>query len=94
MARYTILYWQNIPSVVEATDGATTHKEMLSQRFQDLIDAVAMRTGLAGTDAYLEEWRRGDPEERDGTPHEVATAVKTELEDRFAQIKDAALDKA
>ncbi len=42
MARYHILYWKDIPSVVEATDGDSTKKVLLSQRFQDLIDLVAM----------------------------------------------------
>jgi hypothetical protein len=30
----------------------------LSGRFQEAIDAAAMRAGLIGTDAYLAEWRR------------------------------------
>ena len=54
MAKYSILYWQEIPSVVEATDGAGTSKQQLSSRFQELIDLIAMKRGLAGTDAYLE----------------------------------------
>ncbi len=91
MARYNILYWKDIPSVVEATDGDSTKKMLLSPRFQDLIDLVAMKTGLAGTDAYLEEWNRGDPIERDGSPEEVAGAVHAELESQFEAIKTAAL---
>ena len=57
MAQYTVVYWQEIPSVVEAKQGRKRHKEQLSERFQELIDAVAMRKGLFGTDEYLEEWR-------------------------------------
>lgn len=91
MARYNILYWQDIPSVVEATDGNTTKKALLSQRFQDLIDLVAMKKGLAGTDTYLEEWNRGDSNERDGSPEEVANAVHAELEAQFEAIKAASL---
>jgi hypothetical protein len=30
----------------------------LAPRFQEAIDAAAMRAGLIGTDAYLGEWRR------------------------------------
>jgi hypothetical protein len=30
----------------------------MAPRFQEAIDAAAMRAGLIGTDAYLEEWRR------------------------------------
>ena len=91
MAKYHILFWQDIPSVVEAKDGEATQKEMLSQRFQDLIDLVAMKKGLAGTDAYLEGWARGDPIEREGTAQEVAAAVKDEFESQFDTIKAAAL---
>lgn len=32
MAKVTILYWQNIPSLVEATDGDKPHKLQLSQK--------------------------------------------------------------
>ena len=31
---------------------------MLSERFQEAIDSAAMKSGKAGTDAYVEEWRR------------------------------------
>ncbi len=80
--------------MVEATDGTTTHKEQLSARFQDLIDLIAMKRGLAGTDAYLEGFNRGDPVDRDGTPQEIAQAVCDELEAQFDNIKVAALEKS
>ena len=60
MAEYSILYWHEIPTVVEATDGSATHKAQLSTRFQELVDFIAMKRGLAGTDAYLEGFRRGE----------------------------------
>ena len=93
MAKYSILYWQDIPSLVEARDENGVHKLELDQKFQVLIDAVAMRKGLAGTDTYLEEWRRGKRLSREGTAEEVASAVKAELEAGFSEIKAAALDK-
>jgi hypothetical protein len=93
MAKCTILYWQDIPSLVEATDGATTKKIQLSQRYQELIDLVAMKKGLAGTDAYLDEWNKGIPEEQDGTPDAVAAAKAEELEGQFDAIRAAALEK-
>ena len=91
MAEYRILYWQTIPSVIEAKDGAETHKVQLSERFQALIDAAAMRQGLAGTDAYLEQWRRGRPQTREGTALAVAAAVQAELEAKFAGIREAVM---
>jgi hypothetical protein len=91
MAQVRILYWQDIPSVVEAQDGeGGKHKESLSARFQELIDSVAMRKKLVGTDAYLEGWRRGRPKEREGTALAAAKAVTAELEDTFDQIAQAA----
>ncbi len=93
MTEYNVLYWQDIPSVIEAKDAAATHKVQLSQRFQELIDVAAMRQGLAGTDAYLEQWRRGEPVARDGSAEQVANAVKEELEARYDALKAAALGK-
>jgi hypothetical protein len=39
-----------------------------------------MQKGLTGTDAFLEQWRWGDEQERNGTAQEVADAVRRELE--------------
>ena len=63
----------------------------LSQKFQALIDEVAMREELAGTDAYLEEWNKSAVEERDGDAATVVQKVADELEERFADIRDAVL---
>ncbi len=93
MAKYSVLYWQDIPSVVEAKDEAGVHKLQLDHKFQELIDAVAMRKGLAGTDAYLEQWRRGKRVAREGSAAEVASAVKAELEAEFGAIRAVALGK-
>lgn len=41
-----------------ATDGERTARAQLSERFQKAIDAAAMKAGLVGSDAYLDEWRR------------------------------------
>lgn len=89
MADYTVLYWQEIPSLVDARDDGGSHKVQLSQRYQDLIDLAAMRRGLAGTDGYLEQWKRGASEHRDGTAEAVAQAVADELEAQFEVFKAA-----
>ena len=91
MASYTIVYWQDIPSVVEASDGEGRKKIQLSDRFQLLIDAVAMRKNLVGTDAYIEEWKRGRKQTRDGGAEDVAQAVAAELEAEFDSIRSTAL---
>ena len=91
MAKVQILRWQEIPSVVEVRDGSDVKKIQLSQKFQALIDEVAMREELAGTDAYLEEWNKSAVEERDGDAATVVQKVADEIEERFADIRDAVL---
>ena len=91
MAKIQILRWQEIPSVVEVRDGSDVKKIQLSQKFQALIDEVAMRSELAGTDAYLEEWNKSAVEERDGDAASVVQKVADELEERFPEFRDQVL---
>lgn len=93
MARVTILRWQEIPSVVEARDRSGRHKIELSQRFQELIDLVAMKKKLAGTDEYLIQWNKGAPEEHAGDPETAARAVAEDIEGRYAEIRAEELAK-
>ena len=83
MARYRIIQWRDLPSMVEATDGDQTVRVPLSQRFQDLIDAIAMREGATESEAYLEGWAPGPETERPGDPEVVARQVAAELEEGF-----------
>lgn len=91
MAQYRITYWKDIPTQVEAFDGADRVRRPLSGRFQELIDVVAMRTGLIGTDAYLEAWRQGPVATLTGTPEEVAATIAAQLEARYEEIRGVAL---
>ena len=85
MARYQIVSWKTIPAVVEVRDGAESVTRELGERFQALIDSLAMQLGLESEDAYLEAWSRGAPQERPGSAREVAEAVAAELESRFPE---------
>ena len=80
MARFQVLYWQDVPSLVKVVgdDGAET-KRQLPDWFQEEIDKRAMVQGLTDSDAYLEQWRWGDVEERTGSPDEVLDAIEREL---------------
>lgn len=91
MARCSILYWQDIPSMVEARDAEGSHKIELSARFQGLIDLIAMRRGLTGTEEYLSAWRRERLSERDGSARGAAEAIAAELEERYEAIRADAL---
>ena len=87
MTSVRVLYWQEIPSLVRATaaDGTQVSRQ-LPDWFQQEIDRVAMEQGLVGSDAYLEQWHWGEPEERDGTPNDVLDAVEAELVTAFRSI--------
>ncbi len=75
-----ILYWQELPSLLRATaDDETQVSRQLPDWFQQEIDRVAMEQGLVGSDAYLEQWHWGEPEERDGGVNDVLDAVEAEL---------------
>jgi hypothetical protein len=85
VARYQVLYWQDVPSLVKAfaEDGTTMSRE-LPEWFQQEIDKRAMVQGLSESDAYLEQWHWGDMQERPGTPGEVVDDVARELEAEYA----------
>jgi hypothetical protein len=61
MATLTIVYWRDIPAQVIVKRGRETAKRQLAERFEKAIDRAAMKAGKRDTDAYLAEWRRGDP---------------------------------
>jgi len=84
MATYRVIAWKDIPASVEAHDGGDQVTLQLSERFQMLIDSVAMQLGVHDEDAYLEHWGATDGE-RAGTAREVGSAVAAELEERFPE---------
>lgn len=61
MAQLIIVYWRDIPAQVIVKKGRQTAKRELPLRFTEAIDMCAMRVGARDTDAYLAEWRRGEP---------------------------------
>ena len=58
MAKLTTVYWRDIPAQVIAKERRDSAKIVLSERFAEAIDKAALRAKMAGTDAYLEQWRR------------------------------------
>ena len=59
-----------------AKEGRRTERAQLDDRFQEAIDAAAMRAGIIGTDAYLAEWRRETRECGDDLEAEVAAEAE------------------
>ena len=86
MATYQIIAWKDVPAMVEARDATETVTRPLSDRFQQLIDSVAMQLGLQDEDAYLGLWARSEAQERPGSAADVADAIVAELEARFPEI--------
>lgn len=86
MTRYRIIRWKDVPSLVEADGDGRTVRVPLTPRFQDLIDALAMREGVSESEAYLEGWGQDEDREREGSPEDVAAAVAAELEEGFGDL--------
>jgi hypothetical protein len=80
MATSRILYWQEVPSQIAASDAADEVSLVLSPRFMERIDQLAAKRGLQGSDDYLAQWRWSEDEEREGSAGEVAEAVRAEIE--------------
>lgn len=80
MATYQILYWADLPVQVKASEGRNRASAALGERFQEAVDAAAMAAGLVGSDAYTEQFRWSEPQERAGSPAEVAAAAAAEVE--------------
>jgi Virulence factor len=78
----TVISWRAIPAQVSAGKGRAAARAQLSERFQEAIDAAAMRAGMIGTDSYLEEWRRESRDCGDDLAAEVAR-VAAELESEY-----------
>ena len=92
MATYQVTYWQEIPSQVDAREAGKLHKQMLSQRFQELIDIVAVKRKLDSSDDYIAQWAKGEKVERPGSADEVVKAVAAELEARYDEIRAKAIE--
>jgi hypothetical protein len=84
MAKYQVLCWKDIPAQVKVTDDSGKRvSRTMPDRFQVMIDQVAMAEGLQGTDEYLNQWAWSEKREASGSAEEVAQAVILQLERDF-----------
>ncbi|MEL6920689.1 MAG: virulence factor, partial [Pseudomonadota bacterium] len=83
----TVVYWRDIPAQVIVGKGRRGAKKQLPERFEQAIDAAAMRLGAKDADAYLAEWRKAAPYEVEGDPAEVAEAEALRLEAEYDQAR-------
>lgn len=83
MARYQILYWQDIPAQIKVTEpGKRPISRQLPDRYQQRIDAQAMKLGLHGSDAYLDQWQWSDPQETETSAEETAAQLMRQYEEQ------------
>lgn len=83
MADVTIVYWRDIPAQVIIGRGRRATKVQLSERFEQAIDRAAMKSGAAGTDEYLAEWRKAPAYAVEGADSDVAAAEAARLEAEY-----------
>lgn len=83
MQPVTIVYWRDIPAQVIVGKGRRSAKVQLPERFEQAIDRAAMKVGARDADAYLAEWRKGDPYDVAGEAEEVARAEAARLEAEY-----------
>ena len=91
MTKVKVLFWKEVPSVVEARDTGGVKKVELSKRFMELIDLIAMRQGLTGSDDYLSHWSKKAQKNSPLSALEAAQTVAKQLENQYEQIRSAAL---
>jgi hypothetical protein len=94
MADRIIVYWRDIPAQVIVKQGRKTAKRELSLRFTEAIDMCAMRSGAAGTEDYLAEWRKAEPVPVSDDLEAEADKAATELEAAYDRDRLVALVKA
>jgi hypothetical protein len=94
MARVITVYWRDIPAQVIAKQGRRAAKRVLSVRFEKAIDLAAMRSGARDTDAYLAEWRRGEPAPCGDDLEGEAAAAAERIEADYGDERLAALVRA
>ena len=83
MPEVTIVYWRDIPAQVIVGRGRKGAKRQLAERFEQAIDRAAMKSGLAGTDDYLSEWRKVQTATIEGDAVAIAEAEAKRLEAEY-----------
>jgi hypothetical protein len=94
MADLVIVSWRDIPAQVIVKVGRRAARRSLSQRFHAAIDRAAMRARKHDAQAYLTEWRRGEPLPCGDDLEAEAEAAMTRLETAYSDERLDALAKA
>lgn len=85
MAQLITVTWRDIPAQIIVKKGRKAAKRELPLRFVEAIDMCAMRVGARDTDAYLAEWKRGEPvtvsDDLEAEADKAAQAIETSYDD-------------
>ena len=87
MTKIFVLFWQDIPTVIEARDATSIEKVELSKRFSELVDLIAMKKGLVGTDDYLENWKKKKFPSTEKTAKQIVLELSKHFESKYEDIK-------
>ena len=91
MAKITIVYWRDIPAQIIAEQGRGRNRKQfkieLGKKFIVSIDSAAMKSGAEGSDDYLSDWRRSDPEEISDNLQLEVNKLKKEIEEKYSNSK-------
>lgn len=87
MTKIFVLFWQDIPTVIEARDSSGIEKVELSKRFNELVDLIAMKKGLIGTDDYLQNWKKKKFPSTEKTAKQVVLEMSKHFESKYEDIK-------
>ncbi len=80
---FQIVYWRDIPAQIKVRSGGRRVNRQLSPRFQEAIDAAAMRADAVSTDDYLADWRSLDWQPSDADPDKLADSLVAEVEAEY-----------
>ena len=91
MAKITIVYWRDIPAQIIAEQGRGRNRKQfkieLGKKFIVSIDSAAMKSGAEGSDDYLSDWRRSDPEEISDNLELEVNKLRKEIEEKYSNSK-------
>lgn len=79
-ANLIVISWRDIPAQIVAKRGRESARLALSARFQEAVDRAAMRAGKGSSHAYLNEWKRSDPQPCGEDIHAAVTEEVARLE--------------
>ena len=92
MTKTFVLFWQDIPTVIEARDSTGIEKVELSKRFSELVDLIAMKKGLVGTDDYLQNWKKKKFPSTEKTAKQIVLELSKHFESKYEDIKMKSLN--